>query len=75
MLHSVVQGSTILGETQEDINAWALDKSMFSDSSLVKVRTSVSGKGYHNRLKLISTNETDYELLSLCWVFKYKNLR
>ena len=75
MLDTVVQGSTILGETQEDINAWALDKSMFSDSSLVKVRTSVSGKGYHNRLKLISTNETDYELLSLCWVFKYKNLR
>ena len=75
MLDTVVQGNTILGETQENKNAWTLDHSLFSDIPLVKVRVAVSGKGYHNKLKLISTNETNYELLSICWVFKYKNLR
>ena len=75
VLDTLVQGNTILGETQEDTNAWTLDESIFSDIPLVKVRVAVSGKGYHNKLKLISVNETNYELLSICWVFKYKNLR
>lgn len=75
VLDTLVQGDTILGETQEDINAWTLDESVFSDIPLIKVRVAVSGKGYHNKLKLLSVNETNYELLSICWVFKYKNLR
>lgn len=75
ILDTEVHGDTILGETQEDINSWKLDESIFSDIPLAKVRVAVSGKGYHNKLKLISVNETNYELLSVCWVFKYKNLR
>lgn len=75
VLDTLVRGNTMLGETHEDINAWTLDESMFSDIPLTKVRIAVSGKGYYNKLKLISVNETNYELLSICWVFKYKNLR
>ena len=74
-LDSQLYSETILGETEEDINAWTLDVSEFPDVPLNKIRVAISGKGYHNKLKLLSINEKNYELLGLCWVFKYKNLR
>ena len=74
-LDTQVPSETILGEIEGDINAWTLDVSQFPNVPLNKIRIAVSGKGYHNKLKLLSVNETDYELLGLCWVFKYKNLR
>ena len=74
-LDTQVASQTILGELKEDINAWSLGQSQFPEVPLNKIRIAVSGKGYHNKLKLLSINEKDYELLGLCWVFKYKNLR
>lgn len=70
-----VQSGTMLGETKEDINAWELGVSSFPQIPLVKARVGVSGKGYNNRLKLLSINEKNYEILGLCWVYKIKNLR
>lgn len=74
-LDAKVYSETILAETQNDENAWTLGYSSFPEVPLNKIRIAVSGKGYHNKLKLLSVNELDYELLGLCWVFKYKNLR
>jgi hypothetical protein len=74
-LDTQIYSETILGDTEDDINAWTLDMSQFPDVPLNKIRIAVSGKGYHNKLKLLSINEKNYELLGLCWVFKYKNLR
>lgn len=70
-----VHSATMLGETQNDINAWELGVSAFPQIPLVKARVGVSGKGYNNRLKLLSINEKNYEILGLCWVYKIKNLR
>ena len=70
-----IPGTTLLYALENDINSWTLDVSQFPQVPLIKARVSVSGKGYHSRLKLLSVNELNYELLGLCWVFKYKNLR
>lgn len=70
-----IQSGTMLGETKEDINAWELGVSSFPQIPLIKARVGVSGKGYNNRLKLLSINEKNYEILGLCWVYKIKNLR
>lgn len=74
-LDTQLYSETMLAEINTDINAWTLDYSQFPDVPLNKIRVAVSGKGYHNKLKFLSINEKDYELLGLCWVFKYKNLR
>ena len=71
----LVQGSTILTDLTNDINAWKLDISAFPHIPLVKARIPISGKGYNNRLKILSVNEKNYELLGLCWVYKLMNLR
>lgn len=70
-----IQGTTILGELENDINAWQLDVSSFPHIPLIKARVAVSGKGYNNRLKLLSVNEENYEILGVCWVYKNMNLR
>lgn len=74
-LDTKLYSETILSEVNNDENTWVLDQSQFPDVPLNKIRIAVSGKGYHNKMKLLSVNEKDYELLGLCWVFKYKNLR
>lgn len=74
-LDTKIYSETILAETENDENAWTLGYSRFPEVPLNKIRVAVSGKGYHNKLKLLSVNELDYELLGLCWVYKYKNLR
>ncbi len=63
-------GTTLLADTEADLNTWLLDFSMFPDLTSVKVRMPVSGKGYNGRFKLISYNERLYELLSVNWVFR-----
>ena len=70
-----VAGTTLLYDVENNINSWTLNVSQFPQVPLIKARVAVSGKGYHNKLKLLSINELNYELLGLCWVFKYKNLR
>ena len=74
-LDAKLYSETILAETENDENTWTLGYSNFPEVPLNKIRIAVSGKGYHNKLKFLSVNESDYELLGLCWVFKYKNLR
>lgn len=63
-----VQGTTILG-------TWRLGLSSFPKLTVVKVRVEVSGKGYSGRLKLLSTNEKMYEILSHTWVYREMNAR
>lgn len=75
IIEVAANGYTILADTNADINSWKLDSSVFSDQPLIKVRTAVSGKGYNQKLVLLSVNESNYELLGLCWVYKIKNLR
>lgn len=74
-LDSEIHSETILAELKNDENSWTIGDSRFPQVPLNKIRIAVSGKGYHNKLKFLSVNELDYELLGLCWVFKYKNLR
>jgi len=63
-----VQGSTVLG-------SWRLGLSAFPPLTVVKVRVDVSGKGYSGRLRLLSTNEKMYEILSNAWVYREMNAR
>lgn len=70
-----VQGTTILHDVLNEVNTWELNVSQFPQVPLIKARVAVSGKGYHNRLKLLSVNEKNYEVLGLCWVYKIMNLR
>lgn len=67
---SILPGTTMLGETQNDINLWQLDVSQFPNLSLWKVRIPISGKGYAGRIRMVSFNEERYELLNLIWVFR-----
>lgn len=63
-----VQGTTILG-------LWRLGLSALPPLTVSKIRVDVSGKGYSGRLKLLSVNETMYELLSNAWVYREMNAR
>lgn len=67
-----VAGTTLLADENDFFNnlCWTLDASKLPPLSVVKVRFSVSGKGYAPRLKLISFNEQTYEFLNLNWVFR-----
>lgn len=74
-LDTTIHGETVLAELEQDINCWTLDSSSLPNIPPAKVRIAVSGKGYYHRLKFLSVNESSYELLGICWVYKYKNLR
>lgn len=63
-------GSTRLGVSGTDEDAWMLDMSAFPDVSFCKIRFPVSGKGYAPRMLLISRNELTYELLNISWVYR-----
>lgn len=68
-------GVTILAESEEDINCWQLDLSMFPEAVLWKIRVPISGKGFAPRMRLISFNECPYEILSTAWVHRQLNSR
>jgi hypothetical protein len=72
---SIIPGSTILAETTDDVNCWALDISRFPDTQFWKVRIPISGKGYAPRMLFISYNEKAYELLNNSWVARQLNAR
>lgn len=52
------------------LGTWTLDSSVFPDLSVIRVRYRVSGKGYGGSIKLLSLNETPYELLNVSWVYR-----
>ena len=54
---------------------WLLDFSKFPTLTVAKVRYQVSGKGYLGKIKLLSTNDTMYELLGTNWVYRKMNAR
>lgn len=64
-----------LTEDSHKTNLWRLEQSDFSDVSLWKVRTHISGKGQAPRLKLLSRNVTRYELMGINWVYRIMNMR
>ena len=49
---------------------WELDTAQFPDLSVSKIRYKVSGKGYNAAVKILSTNETDFEILDMSWVYR-----
>ena len=54
---------------------WLLDFSKFPTLTVAKVRYRVSGKGYLGKIKLLSNNDTMYELLGTNWVYRKMNAR
>lgn len=71
-----VEPTTILADTEAGFNSWVLNKSKMSEGPLIKARVCfISGKGYNSKVILLSTNETNYNLLGICWVYKLMNLR
>jgi hypothetical protein len=72
---TIAPGATILAETEDDESCWQLDVSAFPDVALWKVRIPVSGKGYTPRMRIVSYNELEYELLNFIWVFRTLNSR
>jgi hypothetical protein len=54
---------------------WTLDFSKFPVLTVSKVRYRVSGKGYCGKIKILSSNEELYELLSIHWVYRKMNAR
>lgn len=70
-----IPGNTLLGEHAEDTGAWTLDNSQFPENVLWKVRIPISGKGYAPKMRLLSFNEENYELLNVIWVFRMMNSR
>ena len=53
-----------------DFDHWLLDESVFPTVPLWKIRVPVSGKGYAPRVKLISCNESNFELMNIAWVYR-----
>ena len=51
-------------------NEWQLDTTKFPDLTVYKIRFRVSGKGYGGSVKLLSVNETKYELLNMSWIYR-----
>ena len=70
-----IPGNTLLGEDAQDLGAWTLDNSQFPENVLWKVRIPISGKGYAPKMRLLSFNEENYELLNVIWVFRMMNSR
>lgn len=52
------------------LDEWKLDTSKFPDLTVYKIRFRVSGKGYGGAVKLLSVNETKYELLNMSWIYR-----
>lgn len=67
--------STISGPTRLDSSSWSLGSSRLGETSVTKVRISVSGKGYAGRLKLLSRNLNMYRILNNTWVYRLMNMR
>lgn len=67
---SILRSATVLAETNEDLDCWSLDNSIFPDAMFWKIRIPISGKGYAPRLTLLSKNQKSYELLNIAWVFR-----
>lgn len=49
---------------------WQLDTGKFPELTVYKVRYRVSGKGYGGAIRLLSVNETKYELINMSWVYR-----
>lgn len=54
---------------------WLMDFSKFPNITVAKAKYKVSGKGYLGKIKLLSVNETMYELLNTNWVYRKMNAR
>jgi hypothetical protein len=67
---SILPGTTVLAETQDDLNCWTLDVTPFMEASIWKIRVPFSGKGYAPRMLLLSFNEEPYEILNNVWVYR-----
>lgn len=63
-------GSTVLGASLVDADAWNLDVDEFPNTSFWKVHFPVSGKGYTPRMVILSRNELPYELLNTSWIYR-----
>jgi hypothetical protein len=57
------------------LDIWELDSSYFPELDKVKARFKISGKGRYPRMRLISLNDKDYELISYGWVFRTQSAR
>lgn len=67
----ILSGITQLGDEEApELSAWTLDKDMFPDMILWKVRVNVTGKGMAPGVMLICQTEAHYELLNLIWVYR-----
>lgn len=56
-------------------NHWSLDESLFPEVNLWKIRTSVTGKGMAPRVRLVSYNESRFELSRINWVYRMMYMR
>lgn len=65
----LVDALTTPGLTTLD-DGWILDSSQFPELTVVKVRYKVNGKGYSGSVRILSTNETVFELLNTNWVYR-----
>lgn len=63
---------TILGYGN---NVWTLDQSLFPEIAIWRIRTPISGKGAAPRLRLLSKNNSRFELSSVNWIYRYMNMR
>lgn len=72
-----VEGNEIPNVTELGVssNAWQLDRSVFPEVSLWKIRVPISGKGIAPRLKLLSRNAHLFELLSINWIYRVLYMR
>ena len=72
-----VEGNEIPNVTELGVssNAWQLDRSVFPEVSLWKIRVPISGKGLAPRLKLLSRNTHLFELLSINWIYRVMYMR
>ena len=57
-------------ETEVDRLMWKLDVSEFPETVFWKTRFPVSGKGYVPRLKMLNTDQEEFELLNISWVYR-----
>ena len=60
---------TTLAEEQ-DPDRWVLNQSAFPGRTLCKIRMPISGKGLTPRAIILSTNEAEYEIFGLAWVYR-----
>lgn len=71
----VLPGVTTLAKSKDVSNAWQMGVSGFPDIFLWKVRIPVSGKGMTPRLRFVSYNPENFELLNITWVHRMMNSR